>query len=127
MKSRRFSSDRQLLDVEANKIVLKNGAKGTGVGNVQAFLHLVGNRLPRSIKQGQTDGIFGPETEAFVKKFQAQAGLKADGIVGRLTLTAMDQVLVDKPFLDTASPADYSIKVFAGSGRPFGDRPVYFV
>ena len=60
MKSRRFSSDRQLLDVEANKIVLKNGGKGTGVGNVQAFLHLVGNRLPKSIKQGQPDGIFGP-------------------------------------------------------------------
>ena len=53
MKSRRFSSDRQLLDIEANKIVVKNGGKGTGVGNVQAFLHLVGNRLPKSIKQGQ--------------------------------------------------------------------------
>ena len=127
MKSRRLSSDRQLLDVEENKIVLKNGAKGTGVGNVQAFLHLVGNRLPKSIKQGQPDGIFGPETETFVKKFQAQAGLKADGIVGRLTLAAMDQVLVDKPVLDTASPVDYAADVLAGSGRPVGDRPVYFV
>ena len=89
MKSRRFSSDLQLLDVEANKIVLKNGGKGTGVGNVQAFLHLVGNRLPKSIKQGQPDGIFGSETESFVKKFQTSKGLKADGIVGRLTLAAM--------------------------------------
>ncbi len=104
MKSRRFSSDLQLLDVEANKIVLKNGGKGTGVGNVQAFLHLVGNRLPKSIKQGQPDGI-----------------------VGRLTLAAMDQVIVDKPVLDTASPSDYAADVLAGSGRPVGDRPVYFV
>ncbi|HSC63013.1 MAG TPA: peptidoglycan-binding domain-containing protein [Caldimonas sp.] len=127
MKSRRFSSDRQLLDVEANKIVLKNGGKGTGVAKVQAFLHLVGNRLPKSIKQGQPDGIFGPETESFVKKFQAQAGVKADGIVGRITLAAMDQVLVDKPVLDTASPSDYGTAVLAGSGRRLGDRPVYFV
>ena len=127
MKSRRLSSDRQLLDVEENKIVLKNGAKGTGVGNVQAFLHLVGNRLPKSIKQGQPDGIFGPETETFVKKFQVQAGLKADGIVGRVTLAAMDQVLVDKPVLDTASPGDYTAAVLAGSGRQLEDRPVYFV
>jgi peptidoglycan hydrolase-like protein with peptidoglycan-binding domain len=127
MKSRRFSSDRQLLDVEAKKIVLKNGAKGTGVANVQAFLHLFGNRLPKSIKQGQADGIFGAETESFVKKFQTQLRLKVDGIVGPVTLAAMDQVLVDKPVLDTASPVAYSTDVMAGSGRPFGDRPVYFV
>ena len=127
MNSRRFSSDRQLLDVEANKILLKNGAKGSGVSNVQAFLHLIGERLPKSIKQGQPDGIFGRETESFVKKFQSEAGLKADGIVGRMTIAAMDRVLVEKPFLDTASPNSYTAAVLAGSGRRLGDRPVYFV
>jgi peptidoglycan hydrolase-like protein with peptidoglycan-binding domain len=34
------------------------------------------------------DGIYGPATEAVVKAFQAQKGLKVDGIVGPLTWAA---------------------------------------
>lgn len=126
IQSRRFSSDQQLLDVEAGKIVLRNGITGSGVGVIQVFLHLVGYRLPRSIKQGQPDGIFGSETETFIRKFQGDAGLSADGIVGPKTMAAMDQALVDKPYLDTASPIEYGRAVTATASRRLRDRTVYY-
>ncbi|WP_187260726.1 peptidoglycan-binding protein [Pontibacter beigongshangensis] len=37
----------------------------------------------------EADGIFGPGTEALVKRFQTSKGLKADGIVGEQTLKAL--------------------------------------
>jgi N-acetylmuramoyl-L-alanine amidase len=33
------------------------------------------------------DGLFGPETESAVKKFQENLGLKVDGVVGAETWT----------------------------------------
>ena len=71
-----FSSDRQLLDVEANKEVLKNGAKGLGVSNIQAFLHLIGHRLPKSIKQGQPDGVFGLRDRKFRQEVSGRSGFE---------------------------------------------------
>jgi peptidoglycan hydrolase-like protein with peptidoglycan-binding domain len=35
------------------------------------------------------DGDFGPQTEEAVKRFQANAGLTVDGVVGRQTWTAL--------------------------------------
>jgi len=99
---------------------------GSGVGVIQVFLQLVGYRLPRSIKQGQPDGIFGSETETFVRKFQGDAGLNADGIVGPKTMAAMDQALVQKPYLDTASPIEYGRTVAATASRRLRDRAVYY-
>jgi DNA polymerase-3 subunit alpha len=42
-----------------------------------------------SIGTGKTDGIFGANTEAAVKKYQSAKGLTADGIVGKNTYIAL--------------------------------------
>ena len=56
---------------------LKNGSKGEEVKLLQSKLGIT------------ADGVFGPKTEAAVKKFQAANGLIADGIVGAKTWTKL--------------------------------------
>lgn len=63
--------------------VLKLGSQGDAVANVQAALKRLG------YFEGKTDGDFGEYTENAVKKFQAQNGLTADGIVGQATLNKL--------------------------------------
>ena len=52
---------------------LRRGSRGDTVREVQAAVGV------------KADGVFGPATEAAVKRFQASAGLRPDGIVGSLT------------------------------------------
>lgn len=63
--------------------VLKLGSQGDAVANVQAALKRLG------YFEGKTDGDFGEYTENAVKRFQAQNGLTADGIVGQATLNKL--------------------------------------
>lgn len=58
-------------------MLLKKGSKGDDVKKVQSFLKLT------------ADGIFGSNTEAAVKAWQAANGLTADGIVGDKTWAKM--------------------------------------
>lgn len=63
--------------------LLKRGAQGDAVKNVQAALKRLG------YFEGKTDGDFGEYTENAVKAFQAQNGLRADGVVGPATLNKL--------------------------------------
>lgn len=66
---------------------LRKGSKGTYVTLLQTQLMNLGYALP---KYG-ADGSFGAETEAAVKAFQENNGLKADGIVGTSTWDALEK------------------------------------
>ncbi|MBO2516277.1 MAG: hypothetical protein CW338_03240 [Clostridiales bacterium] len=63
--------------------VMKKGAKGTDVALVQQRL------IDLGYLDGAADGDFGSKTQAAVKWFQRQAGLTADGVVGRMTVEAL--------------------------------------
>lgn len=57
--------------------------RGADVRGVQGLLRATGAKI-------EVDGIFGPNTERAVKRYQnAKGGLAVDGIVGRDTITAL--------------------------------------
>ncbi len=57
--------------------------RGDDVREAQHFLNSLG------FSAGKEDGIFGRETEAAVKAFQANTGLPQDGILGATTINAL--------------------------------------
>ena len=63
--------------------VLANGHAGPEVAEAQCLLRRAG------ISPGGIDGIFGPLTEAAVRRAQQRAGLVVDGIVGPQTWKAL--------------------------------------
>lgn len=80
-------------DVPTTKPTLKRGDKGAYVTLAQTEL------IQKGYSCGKTgaDGDFGKNTEAAVKAFQQDHGLKVDGIIGQDTWAA----------LDSADPAKY--------------------
>jgi peptidoglycan hydrolase-like protein with peptidoglycan-binding domain len=78
--------------VEANQAVKAPLAPGSGYGRPggSARVRAVQRRL-RAIGQqpGPVDGLYGPLTQAAVKRFQSSAGLSVDGIAGPHTLRAL--------------------------------------
>jgi Putative peptidoglycan binding domain len=63
-------------------VVLRRGAKGAEVSQVQAALVALGYST-------SVDGKFGPATAQAVKSFQTSSGLTDDGVVGPATLSAL--------------------------------------
>ncbi|WP_437322460.1 peptidoglycan-binding domain-containing protein [Sorangium sp. So ce394] len=74
-----------LESVASGRGALRRGARGPGVKALQEALLALGESAP-----GGADGAFGPGLEAAVKRFQAERGLAADGVVGAATLAALD-------------------------------------
>ena len=62
--------------------ILRQGSQGQSVKTLQQLLTAAGYTLA-------VDGIFGPRTEAAVKKFQKDNGLVVDGIVGPKTWSSL--------------------------------------
>jgi len=72
---------------------LARGARGPAVRALQRLLTRAG--LPTPVV-----GIFGPQTERNVRSFQRRAGLRADGVVGARTLSALRRA----PAVSTTPP-----------------------
>ena len=64
---------------------LRLGSVGDDVRTVQIRLNRISNNYPSIPKIVLTDGIFGNDTEAAVRRFQEIFGLTVDGVVGRAT------------------------------------------
>ena len=87
----------EINESEVLPMLLKKGSSGEEVRDLQELLNKAGYDC------GTADGVFGTKTETAVKRFQAEHGLGADGIVGEKTwamLVGEDQV-IDTP--DTAT------------------------
>ncbi|GIW72214.1 MAG: hypothetical protein KatS3mg102_1756 [Planctomycetota bacterium] len=76
--------DYALLDGARGGRLLRHGARGPEVRALQRALVALGAALV-------ADGIFGHQTLAAVRAFQARSGLAPDGLVGPLTVRALDR------------------------------------
>ncbi|WP_257457753.1 peptidoglycan-binding domain-containing protein [Archangium lipolyticum] len=69
---------------------LKRGSKGPDVQKLQAALVKLGHMTQAQVNTGP--GIFGPQTELALKKFQARHGVPSTGFYGPLTRAAFSKL-----------------------------------
>ena len=68
---------------------LRQGSRGPFVTVIQTELNRISRNYPAIPRIPQVDGIFGPRTEAAVRKFQEIFDLDVDGVVGKATWYAL--------------------------------------
>ncbi|HEX5619707.1 MAG TPA: peptidoglycan-binding protein, partial [Solirubrobacteraceae bacterium] len=89
--------------------VIGSGAKGWDVAALQWLL------ATRGFPSGEFDGRNGGRTQAALQRFQAWAGLGADGLAGPATIRA-----ARRP--PPTSPLDFALPISAPFGSGFGPR-----
>jgi peptidoglycan hydrolase-like protein with peptidoglycan-binding domain len=87
---------------------LERGMKGPEVDKLQDQLVKQGYMTKEQKATGP--GIFGPKTEAALRKFQSDHGLVSDGIYGPKTQKALDQASILHPNEGTEKPALEKVK-----------------
>ena len=80
-------------DVPVTHTTIRRGDTGPEVAECQLDLIALGY----DVGPAGADGKFGAKTETAVKAFQTASGLKADGIVGKATWAALDEVVGPEP------------------------------
>ena len=68
---------------------IRTGSRGPYVTVIQTELNRIARNYPAIPRIPEVDGIFGPRTEAAVRKFQEIFGLDVDGVVGKSTWYAL--------------------------------------
>ena len=68
---------------------LRPGSRGPYVTVIQTELNRISRNYPAIPRIPEVDGIFGPRTEAAVRKFQEIFDLDVDGVVGKATWYAL--------------------------------------
>jgi peptidoglycan hydrolase-like protein with peptidoglycan-binding domain len=75
-----------LSDLTGTSGLIKRGARGSAVTQLQQFLNAIGHDV------GSIDGIFGSKTVAGIRQFQERQALSPDGVVGPATRSAIVRV-----------------------------------
>ena len=97
---------------------IRRGNSGEAVQRIQVMLNRISRDYPAIPKVYPVDGVFGPATEAAVKKFQEIFDLTPDGIVGNSTWYKM--VFLYVGVLDLAELISQGQTYYpGGSGQPF--------
>lgn len=73
--------------LDADGRVLRPGARGDDVAQLQEILRLAGH------DPGTVDGVFGPLTQSAIESFQTEAGIDVDGKIGPITRSKLSTVL----------------------------------
>ncbi|MDX6622480.1 MAG: hypothetical protein QOE75_412 [Solirubrobacterales bacterium] len=90
---------------------MRIGDRGWDVAALQFLLQRAGNGA------GRADGLFGPLTDAAVRRAQAAAGIAADGLAGPTTLHALQGGEPGTP----ASPPEGAVSFLRPVAGPIGD------
>ena len=88
----------------ADAMVLREGSRGTEITRIQRRLIELG------LLNTRATGVFGPATKDAVLRFQRANGLTADGVIGRVTTSALF------PTATTRSPASQTITAVLREG-----------
>jgi peptidoglycan hydrolase-like protein with peptidoglycan-binding domain len=80
-----YKVDASADQVRAGSATLQRGQGGPAVEDLQRRLNAAGANPPLDV-----DGKMGPLTEGALKRYQAQNGLKSDGIFGKSSASALD-------------------------------------
>ncbi len=90
---------------------LRRGSRGIAVRRVQQLLFFLGF----DIGIHGADGVFGPDTEAAVRAFQTTSAPPVDGIIGPITIGALD-VAANQPEPNRTTPG--AVPAGPPTGRP---------
>jgi peptidoglycan hydrolase-like protein with peptidoglycan-binding domain len=118
LRSIRLGRIRALQLAASNNPPLMVGQTNDGVATVQLLLRDLGYDFPVSFRKGKADGVFGSETKRSVEAFQKKSALKADGIVGRMTLEKLDDLIVKNNILEEHTEIDAAMRDMRNRSAP---------